>query len=502
MRVFAWKEVEEGHVWLAQTEQEYSLWSNGEWRSWEDIVRLARKSLLGEVEIEHLRAACSWARKHRPIPVSFATFLQTHMSLEDIERVVARREREGLCEEEREKTDWAKVRATRLMVDVYSQQKQFPFKVKWNNRGEPCEGDRLYAARREQTYFRGSKVEGIGGQVVRFLHLTTVDLGNDAWLEARTDAKSGIVERCLWLQATVGTPCCRHFGHIEYMVGIQEINQLDVSEWELYFIGKESGKGGVVFWKYAIVPLGYELQGGGEWIVGGWIKEVLGRVEVVHRERSGAQVGTHGQHCHLGIVGVEGVPGSRLMVAAGCEERWTPDLSQSKRDRYWETIPIQPLGDAELRAHRVSKFIRWEDGEPVFQGSDDPYAMPPVGAPRWLTVFMRFEALEKGEDGIVCETEYGSVFAKGEGHETRVLNPNITRETVACLLQIDVYHGSERGGITLVGAGDGSKGEVVEKVGDEMVSRDVVGWGLNMGLQQTTGSNCRLLAGAFREGVA
>ena len=30
----------------------------------------------------------------------------------------------------------------------------------------------------------------------------------------------------------------RHFGHIEYVVGIQEISQLDVREWELYFIGK------------------------------------------------------------------------------------------------------------------------------------------------------------------------------------------------------------------------------------------------------------------------
>ena len=105
------------------------------------------------------------------------------MSLGDIERVVARREREGLCEEEREKIDWAKVRATRLMVDVYAPQKQFPFTVKWNNRGEPCEGDRLYTVRREQTYFRGSKVEGMGGKVVRFLHLTRVDLGNDAWLQ-------------------------------------------------------------------------------------------------------------------------------------------------------------------------------------------------------------------------------------------------------------------------------------------------------------------------------
>mmetsp|Transcript_40981 Transcript_40981/g.129494 ORF Transcript_40981/g.129494 Transcript_40981/m.129494 type:complete len:242 (+) Transcript_40981:763-1488(+) len=62
-------------------------------------------------------------------------------------------------------------------------------------------------------------------------------------------------------------------------------------------------------------------------------EDVLGRVEVEHRERSGAQVGVHGQHCHLGIVGVEGVPGSRLMVAAGCEERWTPDLVRPRLPR-------------------------------------------------------------------------------------------------------------------------------------------------------------------------
>ena len=288
-------------------------------------------------------------------------------------------------------------------------------------------------------------MEGTGGKVVRFLHLTRVDLGNDAWLQPSVDTKSGIAEACLWLQATVGTPCCRHFGNIEYLVGVQEIWQLDVREWELYLVGRDSGKGGVVFWKYAIVPVGYKLEGGGEWIVGGRIEEVLGRVEVEHRKKSGAQVGAHGQHCHLGIVGVEGIPGSRLKVAAGCEERWTPDLSQTKRDLYWETIPIQPLGDAELRAHKVSKFIRWEDGEPVFQGSRDPYGEPPVGAPSWFSIFMRFEALEKGEEGIVCETEFGSVSAKGESNETRVLNPNITRETIACFLQIHVHTTGKKG---------------------------------------------------------
>ena len=30
-----------------------------------------------------------------------------------------------------------------------------------------------------------------------------------------------------------------------------------------------------------------------------------------------------------------------------------------------------------------------------------------------------------------------------------------------------------------------------------MVSREVVGWGLNLGLQKATGSKCRLLAGAL-----
>ena len=66
-----------------------------------------------------------------------------------------------------------------------------------------------------------------------------------------------------------------------------------------------------------------------------------------------------------------------------------------------------------------------------------------IGAPSWLSIFMRIEALEKGEEGIVCETEFGSVSAKGESNETRVLNPNITRETIACFLQIHVYHGRE-----------------------------------------------------------
>ena len=127
VRVFAWKAVGDGDRWLAQTEREYSLWSHGEWRSWEEIERLVKKSSLGEVETEHVREACNWAREHRPIPVDFATFLQSHMTLDDIKRVVARREKEGLSEEERDKIDQAKVRATRLMVDVYAPRKQFPF---------------------------------------------------------------------------------------------------------------------------------------------------------------------------------------------------------------------------------------------------------------------------------------------------------------------------------------------------------------------------------------
>ena len=66
------------------------------------------------------------------------------------------------------------------------------------------------------------------------------------------------------MQATVGTPCCRHFGHNEYIVGINEINELitqsDVIEWELYFVARDKGKGGVVFWKYALVPMGHVLS--------------------------------------------------------------------------------------------------------------------------------------------------------------------------------------------------------------------------------------------------
>ena len=141
--------------------------------------------------------------------------------------------------------------------------------------------------------------------------------------------------------------------------------------------------------------------------------------------------------------------------------------------------------------------MRWGDGEPVFQGSRDPYGAPPAGAPSWFSIFMRFEALEKGGEGIVCETEFGSVSAQGESNETRVLNANVTRETIACFLQIHVYHGRGGLGIVLAGAGDGSKGEIVEKVGAEMVSRDIVGWGLNLGLQQAPAGQCRLLAGAL-----
>ena len=49
VRVYAWKDMGEGgDRWLAQTEREYSLWSHGEWRSWEEIENLVRKSTIGE----------------------------------------------------------------------------------------------------------------------------------------------------------------------------------------------------------------------------------------------------------------------------------------------------------------------------------------------------------------------------------------------------------------------------------------------------------------------
>ena len=85
----------------------------------------------------------------------------------------------------------------------------------------------------------------------------------------------------------------------------------------------------------------------------------------------------------------------------------------------------------------------------------------------------------------------------GEQRDESTQRANVTRETIACFLQIHVYHGRGGLGIVLAGAGDGSKGEIVEKVGAEMVSRDIVGWGLNLGLQQATAGQCRLLAGAL-----
>ena len=78
---------------------------------------------------------------------------------------------------------------------------------------------------------------------------------------------------------------------------------------------------------------------------------------VAHRSES-----TDSTVTSLGIVGVDDVPGRKIQVAAGCERRWIPDVSRTKRDLYCETIPIQPLGDAELLAHKVSKFIRWVGG--------------------------------------------------------------------------------------------------------------------------------------------
>mmetsp|Transcript_15691 Transcript_15691/g.49573 ORF Transcript_15691/g.49573 Transcript_15691/m.49573 type:complete len:460 (-) Transcript_15691:64-1443(-) len=194
VRVYAWRNLgEEGDRWLAQTECEYCLWSHGEWRSWGEIEILVRKSTIGEARIGHVQSACEWARKHRPIPIDFGTVLQGHMSIDDIKRVVGRCDKEELSETvtESEQIDHAKLKATRIMVDVYAPQKQFPFTTKWNNKGEPCGKHRLHEASKEQTYFRGSKIEGVGKDV-RFLHLTTVDLGEDGWLETRVDAKSGI----------------------------------------------------------------------------------------------------------------------------------------------------------------------------------------------------------------------------------------------------------------------------------------------------------------------
>ena len=72
MRVYAWKDMGEGgDRWLAQTEREYSLWSHGEWRSWEEIESLVRESTMGDAEIRHVGGACAWARRHRPIPEDF-----------------------------------------------------------------------------------------------------------------------------------------------------------------------------------------------------------------------------------------------------------------------------------------------------------------------------------------------------------------------------------------------------------------------------------------------
>ena len=75
---------------------------------------LVRESLMGDAEVGHVRDACEWARQHRPIPIDFATFLTNRMGIDNIERVVGRRDKEGLSETESEKIDRAKLLATRL----------------------------------------------------------------------------------------------------------------------------------------------------------------------------------------------------------------------------------------------------------------------------------------------------------------------------------------------------------------------------------------------------
>ena len=42
---------------------------------------------MGDAEVGHVGSACAWARRHRPIPKDSATFLTTHMNIDDIERV-------------------------------------------------------------------------------------------------------------------------------------------------------------------------------------------------------------------------------------------------------------------------------------------------------------------------------------------------------------------------------------------------------------------------------
>ena len=79
------------------------------------------------MQIRHVGGACAWARRHRPIPKDFATFLTSHMNIDDIERVVGRRDKAELGETESEEIDCAKLLATRLMVDMYAPRKQFPF---------------------------------------------------------------------------------------------------------------------------------------------------------------------------------------------------------------------------------------------------------------------------------------------------------------------------------------------------------------------------------------
>ena len=79
------------------------------------------------MQIRHVGGACAWARRHRPIPKDFATFLTSHMNIDDIERVDRSSDKAELSETESEKIDCAKLLATRLMIDVYAPREQFPF---------------------------------------------------------------------------------------------------------------------------------------------------------------------------------------------------------------------------------------------------------------------------------------------------------------------------------------------------------------------------------------
>ena len=149
--------------------------------------------------------------------------------------------------------------------------------------------------------------------------------------------------------------------------------------------------------------------------------------------------------------------------------RWTlAEMAGTRWDEVRGIVPPRCMEAEEVKQVMSAMGLNVEDGEELVASKyvdarRKTYAT--VDSRGWISVFMRSKAVD-GANGHECtggvEGREEVVRVIGESAERKALSADRTRETIRGLVQLEAHH-ADRGGIALLGVGDGSRANGVSR---------------------------------------